>query len=126
MIIVGDCLDVMRTMADNSVDAIVTDPPYDLTSRDGRDVRRASPDPKQRANIGGFMGMRWDGTGVAFQVDTWAAAYRILKPGGHLLAFSGTRTSHRMVCAIEDAGFEIRDSIVWMYGSGFPEIARRG
>lgn len=95
----GDCIDVMRRMPEASIDAIVTDPPYEL----------------------GFMGKAWDGTGIAYQVDTWAAALRVLKPGGHLLAFSGTRTYHRMTCAIEDAGFEIRDCIAWMYGSGFPK-----
>ncbi len=67
------------------------------------------------------MGKTWDGTGIAFDPATWVACLRVLKPGGHLLAFGGTRTSHRMVCAIEDAGFEIRDSVVWMYGSGFPK-----
>lgn len=95
----GDCVDVMRRMPEASVDAIVTDPPYEL----------------------GFMGKAWDGTGIAYQVDMWAAALRVLKPGGHLLAFSGTRTYHRMTVAIEDAGFEIRDCIAWMYGSGFPK-----
>lgn len=95
----GDCIEVMRELPEASVDAVVTDPPYEL----------------------GFMGKAWDGTGIAYQVDTWAAALRVLKPGGHLLAFSGTRTYHRMTCAIEDAGFEIRDCIAWMYGSGFPK-----
>jgi DNA modification methylase len=94
----GDCRTVMELFMDeNSVDAIVTDPPYGL----------------------GFMGKEWDHgvPGVAF----WTEALRVLKPGGHLLAFSGSRTYHRMVCAIEDAGFEIRDQIMWLYGSGFPK-----
>ena len=95
----GDCLDVLRTMADCSVDAVVTDPPYEL----------------------GFMGRAWDSSGIAYSVDLWREACRVLKPGGHLLAFGGTRTSHRMVCAIEDAGFTIRDSIAWIYGQGFPK-----
>jgi len=95
----GDCLEVMRDMADASVDAIVTDPPYEL----------------------GFMGKGWDSTGIANNPALWREALRVLKPGGHLLAFSGTRTQHRMVCAIEDAGFEIRDQIGWLYGSGFPK-----
>lgn len=107
----GDCVEMMRTLAGCSVDAIVTDPPYHLTqvSRGGR--------------IGdkGFMGKQWDGGDVAFRPETWAEALRVLKPGGHLLAFGGTRTYHRMVCAIEDAGFEIRDTIAWVYGSGFPK-----
>jgi DNA modification methylase len=93
----GDCLEVMRGMADNSVDAIVTDPPYGLS----------------------FMGKKWD-----YDVPTtelWAECLRVLKPGGHLLAFAGTRTQHRMAVRIEDAGFEIRDMIAWVYGSGFPK-----
>ena len=95
----GDCVSVMRTLDDNSVDAIVTDPPYELN----------------------FMGRGWDRSGIANDPDMWAEALRVLKPGGHLLAFSGSRTYHRMVCAIEDAGFEIRDQIMWVYGSGFPK-----
>ena len=93
-----DCRDVMDMyLADNSVDSIVTDPPYGL----------------------GFMGKEWD-HGVP-GTEFWERALRVLKPGGHLLAFSGSRTYHRMVCAIEDAGFEIRDQIMWVYGSGFPK-----
>jgi DNA modification methylase len=95
----GDCVELMREMPDCSVDSIVTDPPYELA----------------------FMGKQWDGAGIAYSVDMWAEALRVLKPGGHLLAFGGTRTYHRMACAIEDAGFEIRDSIHWVYGSGFPK-----
>lgn len=93
----GDCLEVMRTFETNSFDSIVTDPPYGL----------------------GFMGKAWDHgvPGVPF----WEEMLRILKPGGHLLAFSGSRTYHRMACAIEDAGWEIRDQIMWLYGSGFPK-----
>lgn len=95
----GDCLAGMRAMPDNSVDSIVTDPPYEL----------------------GFMGKSWDASGIAYNVELWREALRVLKPGGHLLAFSGSRTYHRMACAIEDAGFEIRDQIMWVYGSGFPK-----
>jgi len=95
----GDCIEVMRTMPDNSVDSIVTDPPYEL----------------------GFMGKSWDASGIANSVAMWREALRVLKPGGHLLAFSGSRTYHRMTCAIEDAGFDIRDQIMWVYGSGFPK-----
>lgn len=86
-------------MGDASVDAIVTDPPYEL----------------------GFMGKKWDASGIAYDLEVWREALRVLKPGGHLLAFGGTRTYHRMTCAIEDAGFEVRDSIHWIYGSGFPK-----
>mgnify|MGYP000390830774 FL=1 len=96
-VIHGDCLDALRAMPDASVDAVVTDPPYGLS----------------------FMGKKWDydvpGT------DVWAECLRVLKPGGHLLAFAGTRTQHRMCVRIEDAGFEIRDMIAWVYGSGFPK-----
>src|SRR5215207_1465014 len=95
----GDCRAVMLGMEANSVDAIVTDPPYEL----------------------GFMGKSWDKSGIAFDPATWAEALRVLKPGGHMLAFSGSRTYHRMACAIEDAGFEVRDQIMWVYGSGFPK-----
>jgi DNA modification methylase len=93
----GDCLDVLRTMPDCSVDAVVTDPPYGLA----------------------FMGKRWDYDVPS--VEVWAECLRVLKPGGHLLAFAGTRTQHRMAVRIEDAGFEIRDMIAWVYGSGFPK-----
>lgn len=93
----GDCLEVLRTLADCSVDAVVTDPPYGLS----------------------FMGRKWDYDVPS--VDVWAECLRVLKPGGHLLAFAGTRTQHRMCCRIEDAGFEIRDMIAWVYGSGFPK-----
>jgi DNA modification methylase len=100
----GDCVDLMRGMPDCSVDSIVTDPPYEL----------------------GFMGKRWDAAGIAYSLELWAEALRVLKPGGHLLAFGGTRTYHRMACAIEDAGFEIRDSIHWTYSTGFPKSLNIG
>lgn len=96
-IIHGDCLEVMRGMDAASVDAIVTDPPYGLS----------------------FMGKDWD-HGVP-GVHFWEAALAVAKPGTHLLAFGGTRTFHRLACAIEDAGWEIRDTIMWVYGSGFPK-----
>ncbi|MGI9143255.1 MAG: DNA-methyltransferase [Fluviibacter sp.] len=98
-LIKGDCLQVLKTVPDNSVDSVVTDPPYEL----------------------GFMGKKWDSTGIAYNVSMWAECLRVLKPGGHLLAFSGSRTYHRMTVAIEDAGFEVRDQIMWVYGSGFPK-----
>lgn len=98
-IIVGDCRESMAALPAESVDAVVCDPPYEL----------------------GFMGKGWDASGIAYDVEVWRQALRMLKPGGHLLAFSGSRTYHRMACAIEDAGFEIRDQIMWVYGSGFPK-----
>jgi site-specific DNA-methyltransferase (adenine-specific) len=124
----GDCVEVMPQLPESSVDAVVTDPPYDLTSIVRRFGREGAAPAKPEGMGGaftrltkGFMGQTWDGTGVAFRVETWAAAWRVLRPGGHLLAFGGTRTAHRMVCAIEDAGFEIRDTLAWMYGSGWPK-----
>lgn len=95
----GNAVDVLNTLRENSVDSIVCDPPYEL----------------------GFMNTSWDQRGVAFNPETWKACLRVLKPGGHLLAFGGARTYHRMACAIEDAGFEIRDQIMWIYGSGMPK-----
>jgi site-specific DNA-methyltransferase (adenine-specific) len=101
-IMVGDCLELLRRMPDSSVDSIVTDPPYGLS----------------------FMGKKWDYDVPATEV--WAECLRVLKPGGHLLAFAGTRTQHRMAVRIEDAGFEIRDMIAWVYGSGFPKSRNIG
>jgi site-specific DNA-methyltransferase (adenine-specific) len=102
----GDCLDVMRQFPDNCVDSIITDPPYNLTDKSGN---------------GGFMGKRWDASGIAFSPEIWREALRVAKPGATLMAFGGSRTYHRLVCAIEDAGWEIRDCIMWIYGSGFPK-----
>jgi len=98
-ILVGDCRESMATLEAESVDAVVCDPPYEL----------------------GFMGRKWDLSGIAYDLEVWRQALRVLKPGGHLLAFSGSRTYHRMACAIEDAGFDVRDQIMWLYGSGFPK-----
>ncbi|EQD53238.1 DNA methylase N-4/N-6 domain protein [mine drainage metagenome] len=95
----SECLAALRLMPDDSVDSIVTDPPYEL----------------------GFMNKTWDSSGIAYNVEFWTECLRVLKPGGHLLAAGGTRTYHRLACAIEDAGFEIRDSISWMYSTGFPK-----
>ena len=97
-------LDMGEVVKDNSIDSIVTDPPYELN----------------------FMGKGWDNSGIAFQVDTWKRCYDVLKPGGYLLAFGGSRTFHRIAVAIEDAGFEIRDVIMWLYGSGFPKSLNLG
>jgi len=95
----GSNKDILPTFPDASYDSICTDPPYEI----------------------GFMGKGWDSTGIAYDVEMWRECFRVLKPGGYLLAFGGTRTWHRIAVAIEDAGFEIRDSIAWMYGSGFPK-----
>ena len=95
----GNMLDMLDVIEPNSIDGVVTDPPYELN----------------------FMGKGWDSSGIAFQPDTWKKCYEVLKPGGYLLAFGGSRTFHRIACAIEDAGFEIRDTIMWLYGSGFPK-----
>jgi len=134
-ILQGDCRERMRELDDASVDSCVTDPPYHLTSivkRFGREARSHLDVPahKDQSKVKapqygrlsrGFMGQQWDGGDVAFQSETWAEVFRVLKPGAHLVAFSGTRTYHRMACAIEDAGFEIRDQLAWTYGSGFPK-----
>ncbi len=95
----GDCVEVMRQLPDCSVDAVVTDPPYEI----------------------GFMGKGWDGQGIAYSVEMWTEALRVLKPGGHLISFGGCRTWHRMAVAIEDAGFQIRENIAWLFASGFPK-----
>ena len=100
----GSMLDMLEVIEPNSIDSIVTDPPYELN----------------------FMGKGWDNSGIAFQSDTWKKCYEVLKPGGYLLAFGGSRTFHRIACAIEDAGFEIRDTICYMYGSGFPKSQNIG
>ncbi len=89
-----NCLEGLKLLPDNSIDSIVTDPPYEL----------------------GFMGKSWDSTGIAYNIELWKECLCVLKHGGHLLAFGGTRTYHRMACAIEDAGFEIRDQMQWIYG----------
>lgn len=124
-ILTGDCRDVLASFAPDSFDACVTDPPYHLTTGKKGGTGPASVNlesPYGRARVGtGFMGMTWDGGDVAMRPDTWAAVLRVLKPGGLLIAFGGTRTFHRLTCAIEDAGFEIRDCIMWVYGSGFPK-----
>ena len=95
----GDASAEVARLPDASVDAVVTDPPYEL----------------------GFMGQKWDRTGIAYSVPLWRDCLRVLRPGGWLLAFGGTRTSHRLACAVEDAGFELRDTVTWLYGQGFPK-----
>ena len=98
-VILGDCLQELPALAENSIDSMVTDPPCALN----------------------FMGKKWDTGAIAFHPDTWRKCLRVLKPGGHLLAFGGARTYHRLAVAIEDGGFEIRDCINWVYGSGMPK-----
>jgi DNA modification methylase len=120
-IIHGKCDDVLPMLEAESFHACVTDPPYHLVSQDKRPATRQCPHAHRRLPSSGFMGQAWDGGDVAFRPETWAAVHRVLKPGAHLLAFGGTRTYHRLACAIEDAGFEIRDTIMWLYGSGFPK-----
>jgi site-specific DNA-methyltransferase (adenine-specific) len=148
----GDCRDVIRTLPDNSIDSCVSDPPYALVSiskRFGKDGAKAAlsssqrrfaktgaamslgpdgqPTPDQYGRLSrGFMGKQWDNGEAAFADEFWAEVLRVLKPGGHVLAFGGTRTYHRLACAIEDAGFEIRDQIGWAYGSGFPKSHNAG
>lgn len=100
----GSMLDMLQVLNPCTVDSVVTDPPYEL----------------------GFMGKGWDSSGIAFQADTWRKCFSVLKSGGYLLAFGGSRTYHRIACAIEDAGFEIRDCIMWLYGSGFPKSMNIG
>lgn len=121
----GDMLARLDDLAPHSIDAVVTDPPYHLTSI----VKRyGKPGAKPARGKGaaqrlskGFMGKSWDGGDIAFQPETWAKVLRVMKPGAFLCAFSATRTYHRMVCAIEDAGFVICDQLDWLYGSGFPK-----
>jgi site-specific DNA-methyltransferase (adenine-specific) len=98
-LICGDSIEELKQFPDNHFDSIVTDPPYEL----------------------GFMGKSWDSTGIAYNEELWSQCFRVLKPGGHLIAFSGSRTYHRMAVAIENSKFEIRDQIIWMYGQGFPK-----
>ena len=124
----------MQKLIDDEVqvDSIVTDPPYHLQSIVDRFGKEGSA-PAQEGTDGafaraskGFMGKEWDGGDIAFRKETWELAYQLLKPGGHLLAFSASRNYHRMAVAIEDAGFEIRDQIMWIYGSGFPKSLNIG
>lgn len=103
-VVQGDCRVVLRELPENCVDAVGCDPPYEL----------------------GFMGKSWDKAGVAFDSGTWGEVLRVLKPGGHMLAFGGSRTFHRIAVAIEDAGFEIRDTLMWIYGTGFPKSMNVG
>lgn len=121
----GDSREVLKGIADCSIDSCVTDPPYALVSIVKR-FGAANAAPARGGGFyarasAGFMGKQWDTGETAFDPAFWAEVMRVMKPGAHLIAFSGTRTYHRLAAAIEDAGFEIRDMIQWLYGSGFPK-----
>ncbi len=123
----GDCLETLKTIESNSIDSVICDPPYHLQSI----VKRFGGTQSSEAKFGkdglfqrsskGFMNKTWDGGDIAFRTDVWEECYRVLKPGGHLLAFGGTRTIHRITCAIEDSEFEIRDLLSWIQYQGFPK-----
>ena len=121
----GNSLKVLPLLEPEQFTACVCDPPYHLTqaSRKGspRDNDPSTPFGRTRLGSKGFMGKTWDGGDVAFRPEFWTEVLRVLRPGATLLAFGGTRTFHRLTCAIEDAGFEIRDCLMWLYGSGFPK-----
>lgn len=124
----GDCLEILPQLAADSIDSCVTDPPYHLASIVKRFGADGAAPAKSNGATGvyrrasqGFMGRTWDGGDVAFRPDTWISVLRVLKPGAHMLAFGAPKNFHRLACAIEDAGFEIRDCIMWMFGSGFPK-----
>ncbi|MFG1376144.1 DNA-methyltransferase [Xanthobacter autotrophicus] len=123
----GDSRDVLRTLPDASIHSVVCDPPYALVSI-GKRFGRPGAAPAQHGTDGlyarasaGFMGQGWDTGETAFAVEFWGEVLRVLKPGGHVVAFGGTRSYHRLACAIEDAGFEIRDCLMWIYATGFPK-----
>lgn len=128
MLLQGDCVELMRKLPAGNIDALVSDPPYHLTSivkRFGGAKAKAARRKQGPNSTGvyalasaGFMGQQWDGGDVAFRVETWKQALRVLKPGGHLLAFSGSRTVHRMAVAIEDAGFVVRDGLRFFEQAG--------
>ena len=125
-LILGECIEELKKLPDNSVDSVVTDPPYHLQSVVKRFGKPGSAEAKDKDGLfkrqsKGFMGKEWDGGDIAFRTEVWEECMRVLKPGGHLLAFSASRNYHRMAVAIEDAGFEVRDQLMWIYGSGFPK-----
>lgn len=128
-VIHGDMLQILPTLDANSVHSVVCDPPYHLQSTverfGAKNAAPAAPGVFGRS-ASGFMGQTWDGGDIASRPDTWERVYRVMKPGAFLLAFGGTRTAHRMACAIEDAGFEIKDTLAWLYGTGFPKSHNPG
>jgi len=103
-VLVGNCLEKLKLIPSSCIESVITDPPYEIA----------------------FLGNQWDKAGVAFSPEVWTEVLRVLRPGGHLLSFGGTRTAHRVACAIEDAGFEIRDSIAWIHSQGFPKSSDLG
>lgn len=120
----GDSREVLKGLGENSVDSVVCDPPYALDTivqRYGSDKAAPTKAGVYGRSSAGFMGQKWDTGEVAFDPEFWREVWRVLKPGGYLLAFGGTRTYHRLATAIEDAGFIIRDQFGWLYGSGFPK-----
>ena len=127
-ILQGECIEVMKKcIEDNSIDTIITDPPYHLTSIVKRFGKNSSAPAKfgtngvfQRSSKG-FMGKKWDGGDIAFKTKVWKECLRVIKPGGTALIFGSPRTYHRMACAVENAGWIIKDCIMWLYGSGFPK-----
>jgi DNA modification methylase len=134
LLINGDCIKEMQKLIDDGVqvDSVVTDPPYHLQSivdrfgKEGSAPAQFGTDGAFKRASTGFMGKEWDGGDIAFRKETWELAMKLLKPGGHLLAFSASRNYHRMAVAIEDAGFDIRDQMMWLYGSGFPKSLNIG
>ena len=129
----GDCVAVLGEYKEGSVGAFICDPPYDLTAVSrGGSPRQAGTGPFGRHELdtvtirGGFMGKKWDGTGIAFSADLWDEVYRVLRPGGVVKAFSGTRTFHRMAAAMTEAGFVDLRIESWNYGSGFPKSMNIG
>lgn len=124
---IGNNIDVLKSFPDNSVDSVITDPPYGLVSITKRFGKEDSVPAKYGSDGAfarvskGFMGQEWDGSGIEYNVELWSECLRVAKPGSILMAFGGTRTWYRIATAIEDAGWEIIDSIAWIYGSGFPK-----
>jgi DNA modification methylase len=130
-ILEGNLLDILPTLPNSHFDAVLCDPPYHLTQKS----RNGSPQPGDgritpfgRHKVGtdtssgtGFMGQTWDGGDIAFRPETWEAVIRVIKPGGYLMAFGGSRTFHRLAVALEDAGFVLVDTLMWFFGSGFPK-----